>query len=226
MAFDCLLFDWDGTLVKTLDNWLEVYKEMCVKYGADISNMNDLDIVEASFGLWAKGLSNLGIREADKAYSEALVLVEEKARNVELYEDAVELLKTLKDEGKKLALHSSSYRKLLAPPLKKYQLEPYFEIILAREDYEKGKPDPEVLLKEIDFLKANKDTTLVIGDSDTDIKAGKAAGITTVLFYPENNEKFYRPKFLMKENPDYVISELSDLIKIADEDSNFRGVSL
>jgi HAD superfamily hydrolase (TIGR01509 family) len=213
-TYNYILFDWDGTLAKTLDIWLETYKFICNKYGVDISNLSDLEIVERSFGLWAKGLSNLGIKNFDKAYEESKEIVDEKVKNVEIYINAEKLLKDLTNRGKKLALHTSSFRNMLYPTISNRNLEKYFSIILTKDDVKNGKPDPEVINKELAFFKIKPEKALIVGDSDSDIKAGNNAGVDTVLFYPEEHKKFYREEFLLKEKPTYVINDLLELLKV------------
>ena len=176
--------------------------------------LSDLEIVEKSFGTWAKGLSDLGIKEADKVYEEAKLIVDEKVKTVELYQNIKETLDQLVNKGKKLALHTSSTRNMLYPAIVSNDLEKYFRIILTRDDVKNGKPDPEVILKEMDFLNASPSECLIVGDSDGDMKTGKNAGVDTVLFYPESHKKFYRKEFLVNDNPDYVITDLLELVNL------------
>ncbi len=213
-SYEYILFDWDGTLARTLDIWLDTYKELCVKYKADISNLTDIEIVEKSFGLWEKGLSNLGIKNAKSVYDEALKMVNEKVKTVNLYPDVKEVLEKLKSKGKRIALHTSSFDNLLYPALSYHNLDNYFEIILTRNDVKNGKPNPEVILKELDYFNADTDEALIVGDSDHDIKTGNNAGVDTVLFYPPENKSFYRKEFLVSKKPDYVISDLHSLIEV------------
>ena len=52
--------------------------------------------------------------------------------------------------------------------------------------------------------------TVMVGDGDTDIKAGQAAGTTTIAALYGNREK----DELHVLNPDYEIEEFSELIPI------------
>jgi pyrophosphatase PpaX len=203
-------------LAKTLDIWLNVYKELCRKYEVDISALTDLQIVKKSFGTWAKGLSDLGIKDSENAYKKAVEMVDERVRTVELYPHVKETLDSLKAAGKKIALHTSSSKNLLYPALKHRDLEKYFDVILTKDEVVNGKPDPEVILKEIDILKANKDACLLIGDTNQDIMAGKSAGVDTVMYYPAENEKFYQEETVHREEPEYFIGDLLELGKIVD----------
>jgi len=212
--FNYILFDWDGCLSKTLDIWLDAYKKVVIKRGIDISKMSDFEFVEKSFGKWAQGFANLGVTDPDQAYKEAIDITMRNYANAELYSSAEEVLIELKNKGKKIALLTSAYRSWIEKPLKLYNLEHYFDAILAKDDVIKGKPDPEIVIKALEIIKGNVDESLIIGDSDLDIKAGKAAGIKTVIFYPPENERFYKRQELEEENPDYLITNFQELLKI------------
>lgn len=54
-----------------------------------------------------------------------------------------------------------------------------FRIILGGDSTRNPKPHPEPLLKAMDVCEAVSSTTVMVGDSATDIEAGKAAGIIT-----------------------------------------------
>jgi phosphoglycolate phosphatase len=54
-----------------------------------------------------------------------------------------------------------------------------FSIILGGDSIQKRKPDPESLIKAMDFCKVPATEAAMVGDSTVDIQAGKAAGVTT-----------------------------------------------
>lgn len=212
--FKYILFDWDGCLSKTLDIWLDAYKKVVIKRGIDISKMSNFEFVGKSFGKWAQGFANLGVTDPDQAYKEAIDITMRNYANAELYSGAEGVLIELKNKGKKMALLTSSYRSWIEKPLRFHNLESYFDIILAKDDVRNGKPDPEIVFQALEKMGGNKDESLIIGDSDLDVKAGKAAGVSTVIFYPPNNERFYKRQDLEKENPDYIITDLQELLKL------------
>ena len=64
------------------------------------------------------------------------------------------------------------------------KLRKYFNVIVSFEDYKKPKPDPESLLVALKKLKMSSDEAVYIGDSESDIKAAKAANMK-VIIYPK-----------------------------------------
>ncbi len=209
-----ILFDWDGCLIKTLDLWLKVNKEIAIKYGADLTFLSDRKFVEISFGKWEKGFSDLGIKDAKHACKEAVTKFLEDVDLLKMYPSATQLLDELVKKNFKLALHTSSYRAWIEKPFRKFAMTRYFKVVVAKDDVIKGKPDPEVIIKALKLLGGNKKEALIVGDSDHDILAGNNAGVDTCLFYPKSNHKFYANNFLSKTKPDYTITELKELLKV------------
>lgn len=207
-----ILFDWDGTLAKTLDVWLNAYKEVALELDIDLSAFDDKEVVEIFFGKQGEGYKKFGIENIDEVYEKVKSIVDIKVKSVDSYNYVNETLEKMKNNGVKMALHTTSNRNLLYPAITNLNLEKYFEIILTKDDVINPKPDPEVIEKELKYLGANKDECLIVGDSDKDIITGKNAGIDTCLFYPEENEKFYKKEDLLKEKPNYNIRNLIEIL--------------
>jgi pyrophosphatase PpaX len=209
MKFNNFLFDWDGTLVKSLDVWLEAYKE--VLKSRNIEGVTDRDITSKAFGKWQKGLENIGIIDSDIAINELIAIANTNMKNLLLYENVVETLTHLKNSGAKLAIISSSPRDMLDFGLKKYDLEKYFEIIVTRHDVVNGKPHREMVDKVLNTINGDISQTVIIGDTESDIQTAKNSGAKSILYYPNHNQLFYDKEYLMKYNPDIVIGNLLDL---------------
>ncbi len=215
MSKDYILLDWDGCLAKTLDIWLKVYKEVVNKRGIDVHD--DLEFVGKSFGKWEKGFEEVGVKDSVEAYKEALQKVEEEIVKVKLYPNAKNLLRSLKSKGKKLALLTSSFRHLVYPAIKKHGLQNYFDHIITKDETIRPKPDPWIINSVLEQLGGDKEHSIIIGDSDHDMLLGKNAEVTTVLYYPEHNKRFYRKELVMQHDPDFVISDLLELVEIVNK---------
>jgi HAD superfamily hydrolase (TIGR01509 family) len=204
-----VLFDWDGCLAKTLDIWFWVEKDMLNKYGI---NPTDTELIK-SFGDWEFG-KKMGIKDNDKFIRELLIDVDVRLKEVKLYGNVVDVLERLKVLGVKMGIVTTSKRESLSIALEKYNLNNFFSVILAAEDVVKHKPDPEVVNKAMTILNAENEKTLIIGDGPKDIVAGKAAGITTVSFYPKDNERYYSEDDIKSYGADFVIKDLLELLKV------------
>lgn len=211
MKFSNFLFDWDGTLAKTLDVWLDAYKE--VLKNRNILNVIDRDITTKAFGKWQVGLENIGIKDSDVAIKELVDIANSNMKNVLLYENAIETLSFLKSKDAKLAIISSSPRDMLDFGLKKYDLEKYFDVIVTRHDVVNGKPHREMVDKVLKTIGGDTSKTVIVGDTESDIQTAKNSDTKSILFYPDHNQLFYDKEYLMKYSPDYVIGDLLELTK-------------
>ncbi len=200
-----ILFDWDGCLAKTLDVWLDAYKVTFAEYGVHPS---DKEII-SRFGDWEApkyfGIKNIG--ECVQKYTE---LVYKNLENVEMYDGAEQLIKSL--TGKRLALISTSTRSLLEQGLTHKNLENYFEVILSAEDVERYKPDPQIIEKALSLMGGVKQEAIIIGDSKSDLGAAKNAGIDSILFYPPENTRFYDLNSLKLLHPTHIVDDLEQVL--------------
>lgn len=126
----------------------------------------------------------------------------------ELYPDVEQTLSTLKKNGKKIALLTTKAQDQAQRILHHFNLEKYFDEIMGRRNGLGHKPSPEPLEFICNSLSVFPEETLMIGDSELDVQCGKNAGAKTcAVTYG------YRPKeILTKENPNYIIKNISDLI--------------
>lgn len=56
----------------------------------------------------------------------------------------------------------------------------YFDYVVAADDMQRMKPDPQSVEMILDHFAAEPEAAVIIGDMATDIQAGKAAGIRTI----------------------------------------------
>lgn len=204
-----ILFDWDGCLAKTLDIWFYTAKEQLMQEKVDFE---DWQIIKG-FGDW-EFAKKLGVSDNDAFNKKLVSVVNEKLKSVQLYANAKEVLKSMKRNGRKLALVTTGVKSSVIPALEKYKLSKLFDVILTAESVVNHKPDPEVVYKAIELLNARKEETLIIGDGPKDVLAGKAAGITTVSFYPEDNVRYYTDEDIKSFEADFVITDLIELVNL------------
>lgn len=94
--------------------------------------------------------------------------------------------------------------------LKDVHLENYFTHVLGRDILKVMKPDPQVYLKGAEALGLDIKDCLVVEDSATGLKAGVDAGAITVAFTGTGGNV----EELAKLNPNYIVSDLADIINI------------
>lgn len=207
--YDAFLFDWDGTLARTLELWLEeIYKQHGV-YGIEITRSQiarDFGNLKAPLQY---GLPHEKLSEFQEGVNDAVRVL---LPDVALYDDAADMLRHLKAEGKKLGLITTSLRPNLDTVMRKHEVEDLFDLIVTSEDVKTHKPDPEGINFAIAHLDVDKTKTVMLGDSDKDLQAAKNAGIDSILFYPEAHEVLLDLNDLLMHEPKHTLKAWRELI--------------
>ncbi|MGI5827410.1 MAG: HAD family hydrolase [Patescibacteria group bacterium] len=208
-TFEYILFDWDGCLGDSLELWYEAYRKLFQQYGVALTRHA---FTEKVLGDW-EGPAQLGIQNLTDFNEKLLKVAETKVIQANLNSNTSKTLKVLKQRGKKLAIVTNSSRQAVEKSIVHNRLTGMFDVVLGIEDVKQGKPHPEIVEKAVALLGANKSQTLVVGDLDKDILAGKGAGITTVWYRSKTNS-FQNNLTLTKVSADYVINDFSELVEI------------
>ncbi len=125
-----------------------------------------------------------------------------------VYPGVYEFLETYSDHPMGVVTNKPS--RFTRPTLEAFGLAKYFAFIAGGDAYEQKKPDPYPIEQAIKSLHASPAHTVVIGDGDTDIEAGKAAGTITVAALYGNRS----PDTLLELKPDYAINAFPELLSV------------
>jgi phosphoglycolate phosphatase len=91
--------------------------------------------------------------------------------------------------------------------LEQFGLLPYFDHVQGTDGFP-CKPAPDVVLRSVAALGAKPGDCLFVGDSETDMEAGRRAGVRTcAVRYGYGN-----PAALARWEPDYWVSDLRELL--------------
>ena len=122
-----------------------------------------------------------------------------------------ELLAGLAGADIPMAVVTSKRREMALRTLDRCGIREYFQHVVSADDVERGKPDPEPVYLAMARLgiPAGPDV-LFVGDSVFDIRAGRAAGVSTgaALWGPIERE------VLAVENPDHWLGGPLDLLDL------------
>jgi phosphoglycolate phosphatase len=121
-----------------------------------------------------------------------------------LYEGAEETLKKLKELSKKVAVVTNKYKALSVEILKRLNVIDYIDLVVGADTTSEKKPHPLPVFYTLEKLKSDKDKSIIIGDSETDVLTGKNAGIKTALVLQGYGNK----EVALSLNPDYVLDGL------------------
>jgi len=102
-------------------------------------------------------------------------------RELRLYDGIKELLTSLKEQGRRLAVATNAYRSSTYESLRHLGIEPMFDVVMTAEDVPHPKPAPDMLYRILEELNTPKEEAVFIGDGPRDEEAAQAAGIDYIM---------------------------------------------
>ncbi len=215
------IFDLDGTLADTLESMAYVTNEIMQKYGLKTLPTDNFRYYsgEGADMLMQRALKDAGDKELIH-YEEGRRLYREMFAadpmyKVVPYEGMPETLKELKKRGIRLAVCSNKPH----PAAVKVIAQLYgddFDMVLGQSDAIRRKPAPDGPLMIAGKFGVRPEECMYVGDTSTDMKTGKAAGMFTVgaLWGFRDREE------LNANGADLVAEHPTDLVKISEEYCN------
>jgi len=117
-------------------------------------------------------------------------------------------LKTLQQKAKLALITMRNVpNATITKELQQFGLANYFTHIITAQDTHKPKPSPEALIKTLQAIDVQICDCLIVGDSVSDIKAGKAAGAKTAAVL----SGLFSQQELAKLNPDLILKDVTQL---------------
>ena len=103
------------------------------------------------------------------------------AETSKLYPGAIEVITTLKDQGKQVGLVTNKPRRFVDLMLPVFNLYNVFDSIVAGDDLLTKKPAPDMVYKALADMGTTPASACLVGDSKADLGAAKAAGVKSIL---------------------------------------------
>jgi HAD superfamily hydrolase (TIGR01549 family) len=123
---------------------------------------------------------------------------------------SLRVLKKMKDSRIPSAVVTNSGRRPVQSILSVFGFLPYLTLVITRDEMERLKPEPDGLIKAMNLLRADKRSTVYVGDSLIDVEAAKAAGIRCIALATG----LYDKASLAQSHPDYLIDKIEELESI------------
>ena len=180
---DCqaIIFDCDGTLVDSMPVHFLAWHETMSRYG--------IVFPEEQFYAWGGIPTHRIIEMLSKeqgVFVDASKVAMEKEQGflkrldlLEPIEPVVEIAK-LYVGCKPMSVASGGFRDIVLQQLLQVKLHNLFEIIVAAEDTERHKPDPDVFLEAARRMQIDARHCLVFEDADLGIEAARRAGMPCI----------------------------------------------
>jgi phosphoglycolate phosphatase len=182
----CYLFDLDGTLIDTAPEIADAVNDCLRRMG--LPSVSD-DQVRSWIGdgartLVGRALRASGVTEEDLAAALArawsgfeIDYAEHCGRRSQVYPGVRAALDRLARSGARLACVTNKEAAFAHRVLQSHALHDAFEMIVAGDTLAVRKPDPAVIHAALDAMHVEPGAALLIGDSVTDIRTARAAGI-------------------------------------------------
>ena len=135
---------------------------------------------------------------------------------VGIFPEVKDVLQELKQKKFVLGVASNIPSTFLREHLISFDIYSYFDVITGQEDCDEQKPSPKPVVCTVEKLGVNPHEAMFIGDMEEDIIAGKRADSVTVAIVRDES---YHPRWRLERlNPDFVISDLRELLSIVKRD--------
>jgi len=212
--FDTIIFDLDGTLADTAED---------VRYCANITlremGLSEINLEQAkrAIGPGPDNFARITLPlDRQDLYPEFIqrfraYYAQHYLRQTRLFPGVPELLERL--NGHKLVVATNKPLGFSRQILTGLGILQRFQLVIGPEEVTQLKPHPEMIEKAIERVGGTKEKTLMVGDTDNDVRSAKAAGVKIcAVTYG------YSPaEVLRQEKPDYMIDHPRQLLSILDE---------
>lgn len=206
---DTVIFDFDGTLADTSELIINSFQTVYKKF---LGEEKPIEYIMESFGEPLKVTIEREFSEPfDDVFKEYREYqVERFSTDVKLFDKAVETLKYLKSKNIKTAVVTARMRESVVNALKDFNIDKYFDVVIAVDDTVNHKPHPEPLLKAINLLDTTPNKALFVGDSRFDMECANRAGAISVLAGWHVGAEILKKQYDVK----YVINNLYEITKL------------
>ena len=196
-----VLFDLDGTLVDTAPDLMRAHNHVMQKFGYPTKSTEEIrNLVGKGAGamigrsIWGQAKKEFGkvndentkkemVKEFVKFYGKNII------NESTLINGVKEFLKWCKNNNISMAVCTNKQEYLSNDLLKKIGIYDYFEYVAGSDTFDYCKPDPRHLTSVVEILDGDIKKTIMIGDSETDANAAKAAEIPIILLKDGYTEK-------------------------------------
>ena len=210
--FDLIIFDWDGTLINSID-WIA----SCLQHAATQCDLPvpDYQTAKNVIGLSLKKGMEALFPEVDEqthlqlAASYSQQYFSKKTSQDDLFPGVYEMLVHLKETGYQLAVATGKTRAGLQEALQATGTEALF-CITRCADETASKPDPRMLHEIIEHTRTAKERVLMIGDSIHDLQMALNAPISAIAV----SCGAHSAEVLQQYNPLLCLQQPTELLNI------------
>ena len=196
-----ILLDLDGTLVDTAPDLMNAHNHVMKKYGYQTKSTEDIrKLVGQGAGsligrsVWGQAKKEFSQIDDGKIKKEMVnEFIDFYSKNIanesKLVNGVYEFLKWSKENNISMGVCTNKQEYLAVDLLKQIKIYDFFEYVAGSNTFDFCKPDPRHLTNMIEIMQGELKKSLMIGDSETDGNASKAADIPFILLEDGYTEK-------------------------------------
>ena len=216
-----ILFDLFVTLVDTEPELMRAHNHVMNRFGYPTKSTEEIrKLVGQGAGamlgrsIWGQAKKEFGKVRDEKTKKEMVKeFVDFYGKNIvnesTLIKGVKEFLIWSKQKNISMAVCTNKQEHLAIDLLKKIGIYNFFEYVAGHNTFDYCKPDPRHLTSVIEILDGDIKKSLMIGDSETDANAAKAAGIPIILL-----EDGYTEKDITEIYHNHLIKDFVNIEKI------------
>tara|TARA_B100001123_G_C14894847_1_gene861408 strand:- start:71 stop:754 length:684 start_codon:yes stop_codon:yes gene_type:complete len=216
-----ILFDLDGTLINTAPDLMRAHNYVMKKYGFGERKLSDIKKLAGRGSKVMLTRSMHEVAELSGKIKKTGDVVEEMtkefidfyskniAKDSTLKEGLLKFLTWCKKNSIVMGVCTNKQEHLSIDLLKKIKIYHFFDYVAGGNTFNHNKPNPKHLTDTIEIIGGDVKKTLMIGDSETDSNASKAAGIPFILI-----EDGYTEKKTNEIYHDHLVKDFINLEKI------------
>jgi len=196
-----ILFDLDGTLVNTAPDLMHAHNYVMKKYGYEERKLSDIKKLAGRGSKVMLNRSMHDIAELTGKIKKTDAVLEEMTREFVNYysknifkestlkNGVLDFLSWCKNNFISMAVCTNKQEHLSIDLLKKIKIYHFFDYVAGGNTFSHNKPNPKHLTDTIEIIGGDIKKTLMVGDSETDSNASRAANLPFVLIKDGYTEK-------------------------------------
>lgn len=218
MTNKAILFDLDGTLVETAPDLMAAHNHVMEKYGYKKKPLEDIRFLagRGAAVMLLKSIDSQGRlkhkEKIDENKHKAMTkdFIDFYAANIsntsKINNGVIKFLDWCKSKKIHLAVCTNKMEHLTIKLLKEIKLYDYFDFIAGADTFDYRKPNPQHLTSILEILGVPIEQSIMVGDSETDAEAARAAKIKFILVKGGYTEKNYNQIY-----NDYLIESFTEI---------------
>lgn len=181
----CVIYDCDGVLFDSLESNTKLYNDLCARVGRAPLGQNEVQYVHTHTVFEALhfifGKENDLEKKALEILKEKQVDLKNYVAYLKMEPHLLQALERLKKKGILRAINTNRTTSMKYI-MERFNLRPYFEMVVTALDVKNPKPHPESIEKIIETFKLKREEAVFVGDSDVDRQTAESSGIKFIAY--------------------------------------------